>query len=73
MGLAAKVPIIPSLFIKTMKKTDVISEKIMPAISPIATTTQMDDAAKRARSIYQRVNILIKPIVGAQCQNLSKG
>jgi hypothetical protein len=70
VGLATKVFVIPSNSYKA-KKDDIQSEKIMPGISSIAISKQINDAAKRARSICQRVNILIRSIVKVQRQNIA--
>jgi hypothetical protein len=63
-GLASKVPIIFANSFKARNK-DVTTEKIMPGISSVTITKQIDEASKRARSIGQRVNILIKLLIGA--------
>jgi glycerol-3-phosphate cytidylyltransferase-like family protein len=63
-GLASRVPIITAKSFKAKNK-DVATEKIMPGVSSVTITKQIDDASKRARSISQRVNILIKLLIGA--------
>jgi hypothetical protein len=63
-GLASKVPVLPSNSFKS-KRDDVIREKIMPGIASIAITKQIDDTVKRARSVSQRINLLMKAIIGA--------
>jgi hypothetical protein len=58
-GLASKVTIIPSMAINA-KKRNAMSEKILPdEIASIAITKQIDDTSKRARSVLQRINILL--------------
>ena len=41
----------------------------MPGITSIAITKQIDDTTKRARSILQRTNILLKSLIGARFRN----
>jgi len=60
--LASKVPIVSSRSY-IAKRNDVITEKIMPGIASIAITKQIDDTTKRARSILQRTNILLKSLI----------
>jgi len=71
VNLASNVPVVSS-HSYTIKKKDVISEKVMPGVASIAITKQIDDAAKRARSALQRIRILIKTIIGKRYQNLHK-
>jgi hypothetical protein len=71
VDLAFKVLTVPSNSHKRMRK-DVTSEKVMPGIASIAITRQIDDTAKRARSIIQRTNILLKSIIGAWFRNSVK-
>jgi archaellum component FlaC len=68
VGLAKMTPILPSVTINEKKK-DVISGKIMPGVTLIAITKQIDDPAKRARCMVQRVNILLKSIIGTWIRN----
>jgi hypothetical protein len=66
--LASKVPIVSSRSY-IAKRNDVITEKIMPGIASIAITKQIDDTMKRARSILQRTNILLKSLISACFRN----
>jgi hypothetical protein len=68
VDLASKVPVVPSRSY-IAKRNDVITEKIMPGITSIAITKQIDDTTKRARSILQRTNILLKSLIGARFRN----
>jgi hypothetical protein len=61
VGLAKMVPVIPSQAMHA-KKQQIISEKIVPGVASLAITKQIDDTAKRARNILQRINILIHSI-----------
>jgi hypothetical protein len=68
VDLALKVPVVPSRSY-IAKRNDVITEKKMPGITSIAITKQIDDTTKRARSILQRTNILLKSLIGARFRN----
>jgi hypothetical protein len=61
--LAAIVPIIPSHSFSA-KEADIASGKIMQGVSSIAIEKQLDDAVKNAKSIHQRVLLLLKAIIG---------
>jgi hypothetical protein len=64
-NLASNVPMIkPPL--KITKRREVICEKIMPGVTSIAIGKQIDDTLKRARSILQRIGILISDITTQQ-------
>jgi hypothetical protein len=41
----------------------------MPGATSIAIMNQIDDIAKRARRMVQRVNILLKSIIGTRIRN----
>jgi hypothetical protein len=68
VGLAKMVRKIPSTSSKGMQQK-VSSEKIIPGISSIAITKQIDDLTKRARSITQRSNLLLRTIVRSRIIN----
>jgi len=70
-GLASRVPIITAKSFKAKNK-DVATEKIMPGVSSVTITKQIDDASKRARSISQREHILITMLVGAMKNNIQR-
>jgi hypothetical protein len=65
------VPIISANSFKARNK-DVATEKLMPGISSVTITKQIDEASKRARGIGQRVNILIKLLIRAMRHNIQR-
>lgn len=69
--LAFKVPIIPSQSINA-KKGEIVSEKIMPGVSSSAIPKNLDEAAKRTRSVLQRTNLLAHALTGTQIRNQNK-
>lgn len=70
-GLARITPIISTNTI-TKKKIEVAAGKLMPGISSIAVTKQLDDTGKRAKGICQRVLLLTKALAGKQYLNRYK-
>jgi len=56
--LAGKVTILPAASIKAKSKA-IITEKLLPGVASVAISKQLEDAAKRAKIIYQCIQILL--------------
>jgi len=57
--------VVPAAASKALKKS-LLSEKIMPGIATVPVSKQLDDAIKRIRKVYQRIQITLRTVVQMQ-------